>query len=158
MNFSELIGQFAAKIGIGAEIEIDSEERCFLEFDGMGVVIQGMAATETVAVLSPVGMPPPEDPCALYKALLEANYLFRGTSGATLSVNPEDGGVMLCRSLDGKALDADGLFVALDAFLNTLVAWRTFVSEYRAKPAEPTGMAEATEAPLPGLGGDFICV
>lgn len=155
MDFGELIKGLAEKMGIGGEIEVDDDQRCFLEFDGMGVVIQGVDAAETVALLSPVGMPPPEDPAQLYRALLEANYLFHGTSGATLSVNPEDGGVMLCRSLDGKALDADGLLVALDAFLNTLVAWRSFVGEYRAKPAETETPDDA--AALPGLSGDFIC-
>lgn len=155
MCFNELIRGLAERMGIAGEIEVDSEQRCLLEFDGMGVVIQGVGAAETVALLSPVGMPPPENPVQLYRALLEANYLFQGTSGATLSVNPDGGGVMLCRQLDGKALDADGLLVALDAFLNTLVAWRSYVAEYRARPAE----AESPEnAPLTGLGGDFICV
>lgn len=154
MRFNELVRGLAEKMGIGGVVEIDAEQRCFLEFDGLGVVIQGVDAAETVALLSPVGLPPPEEPGALYKALLEANYLFQGTAGATLSVNPEDGGVMLCRSLDARALDAEGLLVALDAFLNTLVAWRTFVGEYRARPAEPTGGEEV--AP-PVLGGDFIC-
>lgn len=154
MQFNELIRGLAEKMGIGGEIEVDDEQRCFLEFDGMGVVIQGVEAAETVALLSPVGVPPPEDPCALYRALLEANYLFQGTSGATLSVNPDGGGVMLCRQLDGKALGVDGLMAALDAFLNTLAAWRSYVSEYRAKPAESPMDADAM---LPGLGGDFIC-
>ena len=154
MYFNELIRGLAERIGIGGEIEVDSDQRCLLEFDGMGVVIQGVDAAETVALLSPVGMPPPENPEQLYRALLEANYLFQGTSGATLSVNPDGGGVMLCRQLDGKSLDADGLLVALDAFLNTLVAWRSFVGEYRAKQAETE---TPDDAALPGLSGDFIC-
>lgn len=153
MCFSELIKGLAEKIGIGAEIEVDADQRCFLEFDGMGVVIQGVDAAETVAFLSPIGRPPPEDPCALYKALLEANYLFQGTSGATLSLNPEGGGVMLCRQLDSKALDVEGLMAALDAFLNTLAAWRAFVGEYRA----PRPEIDAADEALPKLGGDFIC-
>ena len=154
MYFNELIRGLAERIGIGGEIEVDSDQRCLLEFDGMGVVIQGVDAAETVALLSPVGMPPPENPEQLYRALLEANSLFQGTSGATLSVNPDGGGVMLCRQLDGKSLDADGLLVALDAFLNTLVAWRSFVGEYRAKQAETE---TPDDAALPGLSGDFIC-
>lgn len=154
MYFKDLISDFAEKIGIPRDVEIDDESRCLIEFDGMGVVIQGVDAAETVALIAPVGMPPPEDPGRLYKALLEANYLFQGTSGATLSVNPDGGGVMLCRQLDSKALDAGGLMVALDSFLNALAAWRSFVTEYRARPAETGTNGDVA---LLRLGGDFIC-
>lgn len=155
MCFKDLIAGLAEKVGLAGEVETDDESRCLLEFDGMGVVIQGVDAAETVILLSPVGMPPPEDPAQLYKALLEANYLFQGTSGATLSVNPDGGGVMLCRQLDARALDVDGLMAALDAFLNTLAAWRSYVTEYRARPAEAETPDDAVS---PGLIGDFICV
>lgn len=62
MDFSELIKGLAEKMGIGGEIEVDDEQRCFLEFDDMGVVIQGVDAAEAVVLLAPIGIPPPEDP------------------------------------------------------------------------------------------------
>ena len=155
MCFNELIKGLAEKMGVGSEIEIDDEQRCLLEFDDMGVVIQGVDAAEAVVLLSPIGMPPPENPAQLYRALLEANYLFQGTSGATLSVEPERGGVNLCRQLDARMLDVEGLMQALDAFLNTLAAWKTFIDGYRPDKTPDSAPAE-NEFPMPALNDNFI--
>lgn len=154
MYFKELISEFAEKLGIAGGVEFDDEDRCLIEFDGMGVVIQGVDAVGAVVLLSPIGMPPPEDPAQLYKSLLEANYLFQGTSGATLSVNPDGGGINLCRQLDARALDVESLMQALDAFLNTLSAWRAFIAGYR--PNAATGAAAEDGTPGPALNDDFI--
>ena len=155
MDFSELIKGLAEKMGIGGEIEVDDEQRCFLEFDDMGVVIQGVDAAEAVVLLAPIGIPPPEDPAQLYRGLLEANYLFQGTSGATLSVNPDGGGVNLCRQLDARALDVERLMQALDAFLNTLASWKAFIDGYRPGGTADGASAE-DKAPMPALNDDFI--
>lgn len=48
-----------------------------------------------------LGEVPPESREALYKTLLEANDLFAGTLGATLSLNPANGRVRLQRFDDG---------------------------------------------------------
>lgn len=157
MDFSELIKGLAEKMGIGGEIEVDDEQRCFLEFDDMGVVIQGVDAAEAVVLLAPIGIPPPEDPAQLYRGLLEANYLFQGTSGATLSVNPDGGGVNLCRQLDARALDVERLMQALDVFLNTLAAWKAYIDGYRPDAADDGASAE-DGAPTSALKDDFILV
>ncbi|MBR4251540.1 MAG: type III secretion system chaperone [Kiritimatiellae bacterium] len=47
------------------------------------------------------GRAPPEGREALYKTLLEANDLFAGTLGATLSLNPANGRIRLQRFDDG---------------------------------------------------------
>lgn len=142
MIFKELISGLGEKMGIMGGIEIDDEGRTLLEFDGMGVVLQGVDEANKLTLLSPVGLPPPEDPARLYKTLLEANYLFEGTGGATLSINPDGGGVTLVKCLDTRALSVEDLMEALDKFLDTLIAWRDFVSEYRELPLEEKAAEE----------------
>lgn len=153
MQYRELIKGLAEMAGLAGGVEIDDEERCLLEFDGFGVVIQGIDAANAIALVSPVGEPPPEDPARLYRALLEANHLFKDTGGATLSVEPEGGCIYLCRQLDSRSLDVKDLAAALDGFLNTLSAWRMYLDDYREHPAEEKS-AEA--APLPTLDDHFI--
>ena len=155
MEFKDLINGLAEKMGVGEDIEIDAENRCLLEFDNMGVVIQGVDAAQAVVLLAPIGVPPPENPTQLYRGLLEANYLFQGTSGATLSVEPEQGGINLCRQLDARALDVEGLMLALDAFLNTLAAWKTFIDGYRPDKTPDSAPVE-NEFPMPALNDNFI--
>ena len=153
MQYRELIKGLVEKAGIAGEVEIDDEERCLLEFDGFGVVIQGADAADSIAFISPVAELPPEKPERLYRALLEANHVFQGTGGATLSVNPDGGFVYLCRQFDSRMLDVDGLADALDGFLNTLEAWRTFIVEYRDRPAEEK---PAEDSQMAALDGGFI--
>ena len=143
MQYRELINGLVEKAGIAGEVEFDEEERCLLAFDGMNVVIQGVDAAHAVALVAPVGEPPPERPERLYRMLLEANHAFGGTGGATLSVNPDGGYVYLCRQLDSRSLDVDEFAKALEQFLNALEALRTRVSDYRARPED----AEPPEAP-----------
>lgn len=153
MQYRELIKGLVEKAGIAGEVEIDDEERCLLEFDGFGVVIQGVDAANVILFISPVAELPPEKPERLYRALLEANHVFQGTDGATLSVNPDGGFVYLCRQLDSRMLDVDELADALDGFLNTLEAWRTFIAEYRDRPEEEK---PAEDGPQPALDDGFI--
>lgn len=155
MYFRELMAGLAEKIGLKGEIEIDDEERCLIAFDGMDVVIQGVDAARAVAFVAPVGELPPERPDRLYRTLLEANHVFGGTAGATLSVNPEGGWVYLCRQFSLDALDVDGFADGLEGFLNTLAAWRTFVAEYRARPEEA---ATGTHGDASALAADFLRV
>lgn len=148
MHYRELIAGLAEKVGIRDGIEFDDEERCLLEFDGMNVVIQGVDAAHAVAFIAPVGEPPPEQSERLYRMLLEANHIFEGTGGATLSVNPDGGYVYLCQQLDARSLDVDEFVKALEQFLNALEAWRTLVSDYRARPADAeAGAADGPTSP-----------
>ena len=153
MQYRELIKGLVEKAGIAGEVEIDDEERCLLEFDGFGVVIQGIDAANAISFVAPVAELPPEKPERLYRALLEANHVFQGTGGATLSVNPDGGFAYLCRQFDSRALDVDELASALDGFLDTLEAWRTFIVEYRSRPAEEE---TAEDDPLSALDDGFI--
>ena len=148
MQYRELIKGLAEKAGIAGEVQIDDEERCLLEFDGMNVVIQGVDAAHAVAFIAPVGEPPPEQSERLYRMLLEANHIFEGTGGATLSVNPDGGYVYLCQQLDARSLDVDEFAKALEQFLNALEAWRTLVNDYRARPADAeAGAADGPTSP-----------
>ena len=149
MPYRELIRGLAEKAGIAGEVEFDDEERCLLEFDGMGVVIQGVDAAHAVAFVAPVGEPPPERPERLYRMLLEANHVFGETGGATLSVNPDGGYVYLCRQLDVRSLDVDEFAKALEQFLNALETWRTRVGDYRARPEDEPSAAEGAPSSFP---------
>lgn len=144
MEFRELIAGLAQKVGIKDKIEFDDEERCLINFDGMDVIIQGVDAIRTVAIVAPVGEPPPEHLEMLYRMLLEANHIFEGTGGATFSVNPEGGYVYLCQQIDTRSLNLDEFAKILERFLNVLATWRTLVNEYRARPEKVPAVASET--------------
>lgn len=135
MYFKELIDALAEKANVVGGIELDDENRCFMEFDDMGVVIQGVDETSQVLLLSAIAEPPPERLEELYRSLLAANHLLKETSGATLSIDPEDGWVYLCKILPYAALDGDKFVAELGNYVNAVASWRTRIKDFRASDA-----------------------
>ena len=155
MTFRELIDSLAEKVGLKDGIELDEENRCLVEFDGMGVVIQGDDDLRMLSLLSPLGEPPPERLEVLYRALLEANHLFGGTFGATLSIDPSRGWVYLCKNLSYAALDGEGLAGELENFMNTVERWCAYVKNFRASA---DAAADAEGVVEPSLDDAFLRV
>lgn len=150
MLFKELISDLAERAQVQGGIDIDDENRCFMEFDDMGVIIQGVDETSQVLLISAIGEPPPERLEGLYRELLAANHLFKETSGATLSVDPEDGWVYLCKILPYAAVDGDAFVAELGNYVNAVAGWRTRIKDFRASPpADGPRPEEKTPDALP---------
>ena len=143
MYFKELIDALAEKANVMGGIELDDENRCFMEFDDMGVIIQGVDETSQVLLLSAIAEPPPERLEELYRELLVANHLLKETFGATLSIDPEDGWVYLCKVLPYAALDGDTFVAELGNYVNAVASWRTRIKDFRA--SAPSGNSKTEE-------------
>jgi len=133
MEYHELLQALAERIGGGAELTPDASGAVMLNIDDMEVTILGLDEVRAVAFAAPIAEPPPEDRLErLYQAALQANYNFQGTSGATLSINPETNELSLCRLMPVAVLDGDSFVQELERFVNTLETWRKLISDYRA--------------------------
>ena len=151
MEAHELMKGLAGRLGI----ELDAGDVCSFEADGMVVSMYFPQASDYIAMSCDLGEPPPERLEGLYKALLGANYMFGGTMGATIALNPDDGRITLCRAMPTAMLDVDQLCRQLEHFLNTAETWRKIVSDYREgnEEAASGNAAGAVFAP-----GDFLRV
>ena len=130
--FRELMGEFGRKIELAEPIEIDEDGFCSFDVGDATVAIQGMDEIETLALSADVGTPPPECLEQLYRELLQANHNFQGTHGATLSLDPRTGRVVLCRFAPYSALDGDRMMTLVLGFVTALADWRERVREFRA--------------------------
>lgn len=66
-----------------------------------------------------------DDPAALCREALEANFFWRGTEGATLSVNPSATALYLTERLSPGEIDGpEALYAYVDRFVEQIVAWR----------------------------------
>ena len=149
MEFASLIAELGNRLHVRGDIEVDDENRCLMEFDGMGVVIQGDDELRTLSLLAPLCDPPPERLEELYRTLLEANHLFAGTFGATLSIDPGRGWVHLCKNLPYAALDAEVLASELENFMNAVERWSSEVKGFRAhEDSAEGGDRNAEEKPM----------
>ena len=153
MEGSESIKLFCEKTGIG--FEPDADGSLAFEADGLRVTISELHELDAIALVGDLGEPPPERLEGLYKALLGANYMFGGTMGSTIALNPDDGRITLCRAMPTSALDVDQLCSQLEHFLNTAETWRKIVSDYRESDETAAGGDAAGAAPS---SGDFLRV
>ena len=131
MDASELIQSFSKRIGI----ETDADGVCAFEADGLAVSIHGLRDLDAVALIGDLGDPPPERLEGLYQAMLEANHLFGGTGGATISRDPATGRFALCRALPSASQTPDGFYAEVERFVSTMETWSKFIADFRRAPS-----------------------
>lgn len=152
MTFEELISGLGSKIGV----ELTSDDgSCVINVDDMVVTLMSLPDSDRLAVHGEIGDPPPEGLEQLLSAMLEANHLFAGTAGATISRDHETGRFHLCRHEPLAILDADSLAALVESFVNTLEIWRKAIASYR--PVAKSAAECTDEAPQFGATG-FVLV
>ena len=150
MTFEELISGLGSKIGV----ELTSEDgECVINVDDMVVTLMSLPDSDRLAVHGEIGDPPPEGLEQLLSAMLEANHLFAGTAGATISRDHETGRFHLCQHEPLAILDADSLAALVESFVNTLGIWRKAIASYR--PVAKSAAEGADEGPQLGANGFF---
>ena len=150
MTFEELISGLGSKIGV----ELTSEDgECVINVDDMVVTLMSLPDSDRLAVYGEIGDPPPEGLEQLLSAMLEANHLFAGTAGATISRDHETGRFHLCQHEPLAILDADSLAALVESFVNTLGIWRKAIASYR--PVAKSAAEGADEGPQLGANGFF---
>ena len=101
MEFDELVGRIGAAIGV----ELKAEDGvCGVKVDGVPVVVRHIP---------------------------ESNHAFRGTAGATLSINPRNGHVCLQHYFRLELFEESLVTERFAGFSNAVGAWRGFLSSYR---------------------------
>ena len=158
MELAELVEDFGRRVGL--DLKLDENGTCALAVDGMNVTIQDVSEAYAVGIWGKIGAPPPEGLRQLYEMMLDANHLFRATSGATISRDPESGDFYLCRLLDLRVLESEAFFQAVEKFVNTLETWQKVIADYRPVAEEigsaVAGLSAPSGFPSPAMDSGFI--
>ncbi len=138
MEYPELVKSLGGKLGI----ELDGADGAVgIEVDGVPVILQlaGGRDGDILFSHSDLGEAPAERMESLLESALQANFLYQGTGGATVAMNPADGHLHLQRYDWLARLDADRALEALTRFADTVAAWRRIIADCRqaAPPAHP---------------------
>lgn len=120
--------------------------------DGGGrvrVLVQDESERHRVLLSADLGEPPPEGAEKLFRTMLEANHLFGGTAGATLSLDAAAGRFRLQEAVppDELANDAQGRLVK---FIETALFWSRAIADFR--PSAGDGEAAGGEESGGGFG------
>ena len=132
MTFGELIDVLGKRLGV--EIE-DAGGAFALEIDGETVILQD--AGELLLVRAEVGEIPADGREGILASAMEANFLYQGTGGATLAVNPADGMLHLQKYNWMERIDAESALAAIGNMANIAAAWRRVLADYRSSSWRP---------------------
>ena len=142
MTFGELIDVLGKRLGV--EIE-DAGGAFALEIDGETVILQD--AGELLLFRAEVGEIPADGREGILGSAMEANFLYQGTGGATLAVNPADGRLHLQKYNWMERLDTESALAAIGNMADTAAAWRRILADYRSG----AGRSETSASPI-GFG------
>ena len=137
MTFEKLIEMLGAKLGIEFE---DAGGAVAVEIDGAVVILQD--AGELLLIRAEVGEMPPDAKASILASATESNFLYQGTGGATLAVNPADGRLHIHKYNWMERLDADAVIDAMDKLSTVAATWRRILSDCRPlaeQEGEPSG-------------------
>ena len=148
MDFKEFIESLGKALGMRLE---NAGGACGLDVDDVTVILHD--ADDLVLLAAEIGPPPPEEGLeTLFSTVLKANWLYRGTGGATLANNPEDGCIWLEKYNFLERLDGEKGVEMVTRFAETARTWRELVADF--KPDVPSG-GNPTHDPA---FGDFMQV
>ena len=133
MEANELINELGKRLGIELELE---EGACTIMAGDLFVTMNAFSELDAIVLTGDLGEPQPENLENLYKTMLEANHLFNGTAGATLSLNHETNCFSLCKALPCRLMDIDSFYAEIERFVNTLEVWSKLVQNYRGNGAD----------------------
>lgn len=120
--FLHVVHEFGLRLGMSG-LRLDEDGHCQLAFDDLHVHIQLLEANGQVLCYVPLGRLDAVQHAARAWELLEANYLYRRTHGATLSWDRSSGACLLTLLLDGTRIDTTGFESAMQALVNTADHW-----------------------------------
>ena len=157
MEFDELMEQFAEKYGVkgmtiedgGVALEIDGAVFAFLHDPEAGLLtVVADLGQQSVDANGPFGA-----------MMLQANFLFRSTRGATLCQNPETASFGLEQQYRLAYLDVDTLSAEVEKLANAADEWRAVLSGVRtAEDALETRKSEEAAVSSFASVGDFMRV
>lgn len=136
---NSLLKILGERIGV-AEVALDDCGYCCLSFDEVFVNME--CSGEQLALYAWLGTLAGAPRSLLAAELLDANYLFRGTQGATLGVDQATGDALLAVQLPVATLEIDDFEQSLENFVNVAERWRKRFEQAAMTTSAPSVGAE----------------
>jgi hypothetical protein len=143
MTFGELLEGIGKNLGVELA---DEGGAAAVEVDGNPIVLH-MADDDLLLIHADLGEMAPENRDRIRAVALEANFLYQGTGGATLAVDPNSGRLHLQKYNWLDRLDAENAVESLARFADTVKTWKGLLAETMARAPEES---DALSAQMPG--------
>ena len=143
MTFGELIDGIGKNLGVEL---VDEGGATAVQVDGNVVILQ-TASDDLLLIHADIGEIAPENRERVHAAAMEANFLYQGTGGATLAVDPHSGHLYLQKYNWLDRLDVEKAVESLTSFADTVELWKGLVAETMANASVAS---DVPSAPTPG--------
>jgi len=138
MQFSELIDAFAERYGVAglkaeegaAALDIDGIRLDLIHARPADAPVAGNLLIDVVLVCAEIGPEPVEGADEFASMLLRANFLLRGSGGATLCQNPETKAYAIVRPFALAALDVELFAKKIGLLVDQVERWRALLSNW----------------------------
>lgn len=144
MEFKELIAGFAAKFGIEGLDGADGVAE--LDVEGIRVELLDDPQSRSIFACAEIGLPPPDANGAFGAMMLQANFLLRGTAGATLCQNPETGTYAIVRPFPLALTDVASFAAGLESLVNQVENWRKALAGLREAESARSTNSDADDS------------
>ena len=142
MTFGEVIDGIGKNLGVEL---VDEGGAAAVQVDGNPVILQ-MADDDLLLIHADIGEIPPENRERVHAAAMEANFLYQGTGGATLTVEPNSGHLHLQKYNWLDRLDVEKAMTSLTRFADTVKTWKGLVAETKD---HASAASDVPSAPMP---------
>lgn len=132
-SMNDLLNELQKMLGLD-ELGLNSDNACFLTFDETLVAIEYDTATERCTISSPVGNIPHDNKKDFYEELLDGNFFWKATSGATLSINREEEMVYLLYDFHPSHTSFQQFQHILENFIATSEEWDKKIINFAIAP------------------------
>ena len=144
MTFGEAIDGIGKNLGVEL---VDEGGAAAVQVDGNAVILQ-KASDDLLLMHADLGGMAPETRDRINAAAMEANFLYQGTGGATLAVDPRSGHLYLQKYNWFDRLDVEKAVESLTRFADIVKTWKGLVAETMASTTAASDVPSA-----PTLGG-----
>ena len=153
MEYRELIDAFAAKCGLEGSDAKDGV--AVFDIDGMTVGFVNDETSAAVMVVAEIGYPPPDANGKFGEVMLKSNYLYNGSNGAVLCMNPETSAYALMQTWALDPLDVETFAKNVESFINNAEKWKDVLLGMRTAEAARENLDETEKNDLPEDEGTF---
>ena len=139
MTFGEVIDGIGKSLGVEL---VDEGGAAAVQVDGNSVVLQ-LADDDLMLIHADIGEIAPDNRDRVHAAAMEANFLYQGTGGATLAVDPNSGHLHLQKYNWLGRLDVEKAVESLTRFADTVKTWKGLVAEAMSTSSAATDLSSA---------------
>ncbi len=140
-QLNTLLNDFGKNLDI-SDLSFDENGYCCLILDDFVINLEVADNGDIIYFYSNVGETPSDNREAFYEMLLQANFLFCQTNGATLGISREANFVLLSYQVNTSGLDLSRFTRIVENFANTVEMWSNKLSEFSSETVVPPGDSE----------------